>query len=71
MIANRACGESCPRAARLRAAQRWVMSSAARAVLSSAVDGTHWSSAIMMSLPMACWVSMLRSGLSRIVRPSV
>ena len=66
---NSDCGES-PRAARLRAAQRCVSSSAARAVASSAAARTHWSSAIMMSLPMAICVSMLSSGLSRIVLPS-
>jgi hypothetical protein len=31
----------------------------------SAVDGMHWSSTIMMSLPMATCVPMLVSGLSR------
>jgi len=46
-------------------AQRCVMSSAALAVALSAVDGMHWSSTIMMSLPMATWVPMLVSGLRR------
>jgi hypothetical protein len=35
------------------------------------VEGTHWSSAIMMSLPIAIWAPMLTSGLSRIERPSM
>ena len=34
------------------------------------VDGMHWSIAIMMSLPIASWVAMLRSGLSTIRVPS-
>ena len=68
-IANIDCGES-PRAARLRTAQRWVISSAARAVALSAVDGMHWSSTIMMSLPIAIWVAMLTSGLSMSFWPS-
>jgi hypothetical protein len=38
---------------------------AARAVAWSTVEGTHWSSTIMMSEPIARCVSMLRSGLSR------
>ena len=69
-MAKSACVES-PRAARLRPAQRCVMSSASRAAASFAVEGMHWSSTIMMSLPMAFCVSMLTSGLSRIVRPSI
>jgi len=44
---------------------------AALATASSAVDGTHWSSAIMMSLPIATCAPMLTSGLNKIERPSV
>ena len=68
-MANIDCGDS-PRALRLRTAQRCVISSARRAVASSAVDGMHWSSTIMMSLPIAICVPMLTSGLSRIFLPS-
>ena len=59
-----------PRASRLRAAQRCVRSRAARTVARSATALTHWSSTIMMSLPMATWVAMESSGLSRTVLPS-
>ena len=54
-----------PRAVRLRRAQRWVNSIAPRATSWSTVDGTHWSSTIMMSEPIAFCTSMLRSGLKR------
>ncbi len=64
-----ACGES-PRASRLRTAQRWVRSIAAAAVAWSAVEAMHSSIAIMMSLPIARWTSMLRSGLSTMRLPS-
>ena len=51
----------------LRFAQRCVSSIASRATCFSTVDGTHWSSTIMMSEPIAFCVAMLRSGLSTIV----
>jgi hypothetical protein len=68
-IANSACGESARgEAAR---AQRCVSRTARAGRGFIGGGGMHWSSAIMMSLPMAICVSMLTSGLSRSVRPSM
>ena len=55
---------------RLRTAQRCVRSRAARAEARSATALTHWSSAIMMSLPMATCVPIDSSGLSSTAFPS-
>ena len=53
------------RAARLRSAQRWVRSMAARVSASSAVESMQTSSTIMTSEPMAFCMSMEVSGESR------
>ena len=60
-MANRACVES-PRAARERAAQRWVSSIAARAWACGAVASMQWSRTIMMSEPIARCMAIERSG---------
>jgi hypothetical protein len=62
-MANSACS-GLVRAARLRSAQRWVLSMAARPTLSRAVAAMHSSSTIMMSEPMAVCIWIELSGVS-------
>ena len=62
-MAKRACSPLL-RAARLRSAQRWVRSIAARTSLSPAVDGRQMSSTIITSEPMASCMAMDDSGVS-------
>ncbi len=52
------------RAARLRSAHRAVSSSDFSARRCSAGKGVHSSSAIMMSAPSCCWISITLSGVS-------
>ncbi len=69
MIAKSACAGLVRGApARLRSAQRWVRSIASRVAASSEVESMQTSRTIMMSEPIAVWISMERSGESRWMR---